>query len=87
MFCWEYIYYILYIYIKINFAQCIMWKTLAKRYNNSQLVSAVAVFKGHNSEYDSQQDIMSFGISWIMYVRFLFHMQKDKSKVNIGGTG
>ena len=61
-----------------------MGKTLEK--TSSQLVSAVAVFKGHNSECDLQQDIMLFDVSWLMYVRFLVHMQKEESKVNITGT-
>ena len=34
--------------------------------SNSQLVSAVAVFKGHNSERDLQQDIMLLDVSWLM---------------------
>ena len=51
-----------------------------------QLVSAVAVFKGQNSECDLQQDIMLFDVSCLMYVRFLVHMQKEESKVNIAGT-
>ena len=62
-----------------------MGKTLGKRYN-SQLVSAVAVFKGHNCECDLQQDIMLFDVSWLMYVRFSVHFQKEVSKVNITGT-
>ena len=56
------------------------------RYSNSQLVSAVAVFKEHNCECDLQQDIMLFDVSWFMYVRFLVHMQKEESKVNIVGA-
>ena len=52
----------------------------------SQIVSADAVFKGHKSECDLQQDIMLFGVSWLMYVRFLVHMQKEESKVTIAGT-
>ena len=56
-----------------------------KRYN-SQLVSAVAVFKGHSCKCDLQQDIMSFDVTWLMYVRFLVHMQEEESKVNIRGT-
>ena len=63
-----------------------MGKTLVKTYNSLQLVLAGAVFKGHNSECDLQQDIMSFDVSWLMYVRFLVHMQKEESKVNIAGT-
>ena len=63
-----------------------MGKTLVKTYNNSQLVSAVSFFKGHNSECHLQQDIMLFGVSWLMYVRFLVHMQKEENKVNIAGT-
>ena len=27
-----------------------------------------------------------FDVSWLMYVRFLVHMQKEESKVNIAGT-
>ena len=50
------------------------------------ILTAVAVFKGHNSECDLQQDIMLFDVSWLMYVRFLVHMQKEESKVNIAGT-
>ena len=46
----------------------------------------MAIFKGHNSECDLQQDIMLFDVSWFMYVRFLVHMQKEESKVNIAGT-
>ena len=46
----------------------------------------MAVFKGHNSECDLQQDIMLFDVSWLMYVRFLVHMQKEGSKVKIAGT-
>ena len=46
----------------------------------------MAVFKGHNSECDLQQDIMLFDFSWLMYVRFLVDMQKEESKVNIVGT-
>ena len=46
----------------------------------------MAVFKGQNSECDLQQDIMLFDVSWLMYVRFLVHMQKEESKVNITGT-
>ena len=46
----------------------------------------MAVFKGHNSECDLQQEIMLFDVSWLMYVRFLVHMQKEESKVNIAGT-
>ena len=51
-----------------------------------KLVSAVAAFKGHNSECDSQQDIMLFDVSWLMYVTVLVHMEKEESKVNIAGT-
>ena len=47
----------------------------------------MTVFKGHNSECDLQQDIMLFDVIWLMYVRFLVHMQKEKSKVNIAGAG
>ena len=46
----------------------------------------MAIFKGHNSEYDLQQDIMLFDVSWLIFVRFLVHMQKEESKVNIAGT-
>ena len=35
---------------------------------------------------DLQQDIMLFDVSWLMYVRFLVHMQEEESKVNIRGT-
>ena len=59
---------------------------IIKRYNNSKLVSTVVVFKGHDSECDLQQDIMLFDVSWLKYVRFLVHMQKEESKVNIAGT-
>ena len=45
----------------------------------------MAVFKGHNSKCDLQQDIMLFNFSWLMYVRLLVHMQKEESKVNITG--
>ena len=30
---------------------------------------------------------MLFDVIWLMYVRFLVHMQKEKSKVNIAGAG
>ena len=46
----------------------------------------MAVFKGHNSECDLQQDIMLFDVICRMYVKFLVHMQKEKSKVNIAGA-
>ena len=46
----------------------------------------MAVFKGHNSECDLQQDIMLLDVSWFMYVRFLVDMQKEESKVSIAGT-
>ena len=46
----------------------------------------MAVFKGHNSECDLQQDIMLFDVSWFMYIRSLVHMQKEENKVNIAGT-
>ena len=46
----------------------------------------MAVLKGHNSECDVQQDIMLFDVSWLMYVRFLVHMQKEDSKLNIAST-
>ena len=46
----------------------------------------LAVFKGHNSECDLQQDIVLFDISWLMYVKFLVHMQKEEGKVLIAGT-
>ena len=46
----------------------------------------MAVFKRHNSECDLQQDVMLFDFSWVMYVRFVVHMQKEESKVNIAGT-
>ena len=46
----------------------------------------MAIFKGHNSECDLQQDIMLFDVGWVMYVRFLVHMQKEESKVDIAGT-
>ena len=62
-----------------------MENTLVKRYN-SQLVSAVAVFKGSNCKCDLQQDqqyVTLFEVSWLMYVRFLVYMQKEESKVNI----
>ena len=49
----------------------------------SQQVSAVVVFKGHNSECDLQQYIILFDVSWLMYVVFLVHMEKEESKVNI----
>ena len=52
----------------------------------SQQVSAVVVFKGHNSECDLQQDIILFDVSWLMFVIFLVHMLKEESKVNIVGT-
>ena len=53
---------------------------------NSQQIPAVHVFKGHNSECDLQQGIMLFDVSWLMYVRYLVHMQKEESKVNIAGA-
>ena len=43
----------------------------------------MAVFKGHHSEC---QDIMLFDVSWLVYVRFFVHMQKEESKVNIADT-
>ena len=46
----------------------------------------MAIFKGHNSECDLQQDIMLFDVSWLMYVRFLVHMQKEESKMDITGA-
>ena len=46
----------------------------------------MAVFKGHNSECDLQQEIMLFDVSWLMYVRFLVHMQTEESEVNTAGT-
>ena len=46
----------------------------------------MAVFKGHNSQCDLQQDIMLFVVNWLMYVKFLDHMQKEESKVNTAGT-
>ena len=46
----------------------------------------MAVFKGHNSECDLQQDIMLFDLSWLMYVRFIVHMQKEESEGNTAGT-
>ena len=46
----------------------------------------MAVFKGHNSECDLQQDIMLFDVSWLMYIRFLVHMQKEEGKVNVAAT-
>ena len=63
-----------------------MGKTLVKTHNNSQLISNVAVIKGYNSECDLQQSIMLFDVSWLMYVRFLVHMQKEESKVHITDT-
>ena len=48
---------------------------------NDITIPAGAVFKGHNSECDLQQDIKLFDVSWLMYVRFLSHMQKEESKV------
>ena len=33
-----------------------------------------------------QQDIMLFDVSWLMYIGFLVHMQKEESKMNIAGT-
>ena len=47
----------------------------------------MAVFKGHNSECHIQQDIMLFDAIWLMYVRFLVHMQGEKSEVNIAAAG
>ena len=58
----------------------------SKSYNNSHLVSVVVVFKGHNSKCHLQQDVILFDVSWLMYVRFLVHMQKEESKVNFAGT-
>ena len=49
-------------------------------------MSTVAVFKGHNSECDLKQDIVLFDVSWLMYVGFLVHMQKEESEVNTAGT-
>ena len=46
----------------------------------------MAIFKGHNSECDLQQDIMLFDVGWLLFVRFLVHMQKEDNKVNIAGT-
>ena len=61
-----------------------MGKTLVKTI--IAISNAVVVFKEHNSECDLQQDIMLFDVRWLMYVRFLVHMQKEESKVNIAGT-
>ena len=61
-----------------------MGKTLVKTIIT--ISNAVVVFKGHNSECDLQQDIMLFDVSWLMYVRFVVHMQKEESKVNIAGA-
>ena len=47
----------------------------------------MAVFKGHQYECDLQQDVMLFDVTWFKYVRFLVHMQNEKSKVNIAGAG
>ena len=46
----------------------------------------MTVFKRHNSECGLQQDML-FDVIWLMYVRFLVHMQKEKSKMNIAGVG
>ena len=47
----------------------------------------MTVFKRRNSECGVQQDIMLFDVIWLMYVRFLVHIQKEKSKMNIAGLG
>ena len=54
--------------------------------SKSNIIFAVAVLKRNNSECDLQQDIMLFDVSWLKYVRFLVHMQREESKVNITGT-
>ena len=46
----------------------------------------MAIFKGYDSEYDLQQYIILFDASRLMRVRFLVHMQKEESKMNITGT-
>ena len=51
------------------------------------ILTAVAVFKRHNSECDLQQDITLFNVIWLTCVRFLVHIQKEKNKVNIAGAG
>ena len=43
----------------------------------------MAVLKGHNRKYDLQHDVMLCEVSWLMYVRFLVHMQREEGKVNI----
>ena len=43
----------------------------------------MAIFKGKYSECDLQQHIMLFYDSWLMYVRFLVHMQREESEMNI----
>ena len=39
-----------------------------------------------NSECDLQQDIMLFDVIWLIHVKFLVHMLKEKSKVDIAGA-
>ena len=46
----------------------------------------MAIFTGHNIKCDLQQDIILFDVSWLMYLRFLVHMQKEESKLNITAT-
>ena len=34
-----------------------------------------------------QQDVMLFDVIWLMFVRFLVHIQNENSKANIAGPG
>ena len=51
-----------------------------KKLYNSQLVLGVAIYKGHNCEYDLQQDIILFDVS------FFSPCAKIKGKVKITAT-
>ena len=34
-----------------------------------------------------QQDVVLFDVIWLMFVRFLVHIQNENSKANIAGPG
>ena len=41
----------------------------------------------YNGENTSKNVIIIRDVIWLMYIRFLVHMQKEKSKMNIAGVG
>ena len=57
-----------------------------KQFINIIIINVENTSKSHITPNKLQYDIMLFDVSWIIYIRFSTHMQKEEYTVNTTGA-